>query len=80
MAIATDNNHGIGPFFPKMKDQLFQQRGNITLLTPSSKDCGDQLADKPHRCAAKAAMIMVILIEQVQFARRYCCWRHHNPG
>ena len=46
MAVAPDNDYGIGPFFSKATNDLLQQRGNVALLTPSSwfKDGVHQLA------------------------------------
>ena len=46
MAVAPDNDFSIGPFFSKATNDLFQQRGNVALLTPSARfqDRSDQFA------------------------------------
>ena len=70
MAITTNNDHRIGPFLSEMKDQLFQKRGNIGLLTPSARfeDRGDQLTRETLiNMQGHVAVITVIMVVQVQF-------------
>ena len=69
MAITPDYDHRIGPFFSEAKDQLFQKRRNITLLTSPSwlEDRGDQLSRKTFiNVQGHVTVIPIVMVVQVQ--------------
>lgn len=68
MAVTPNNDYCIDPFFPEVKNQLFQKRGNITLLTSSSRleDRGNQLARETFiDMQGHVAVISVIMVVKV---------------